>query len=66
MALTTELKKIHSNLILKVGRTVPEENLLRELNALNANLLNESARSIEANVQKMTGSGSGCACCGRS
>lgn len=65
MALPTELQKIKRGLELKTSRRANEENLLRELRALDERLLNENVRSVEANVQKMTSPDSACPCCGR-
>lgn len=65
MALPRELQKIKAKLESKAQRKPNEENLLRELSALDRQLLNEGVRSVEAGVQKMTSPDSACPCCGR-
>ncbi len=65
MALPTELSKIRAGLLAKTARKANEENLLRELRALDQRLLQESVRGVEADVQKMTAPDASCPCCGR-
>lgn len=65
MALPTELTKIRANLRSKIGKTVNEQNLLAELDALDQRTLTETASGINVSVTKSAGSGANCPCCGR-